>query len=531
MSDLQVHRCSRLSVSGDDGNSENINEIKLSDSGDDSDSSMGIPISFSRVLEEHEYTIEQELGKRGSGMVFLVTKDGAPYVIKKINFKNKKEVKILKSLEHGYIVSFVDLLEDKEAGLSYIVMEYCAGGNLFQRMTTQKENGFFEEQQILDWLVQLCLALQCIHANNIIHRDIKPQNVFLTEDDYINLGDFGCSKALERADAYAESVVGAELYVSPEVFTKKYKSKSDIWSLGWLLHDLCMLDVWSDVLERRFHHANSMRGNTPQISERYSEELRKLIKDMLSCDPQQRPSANEILAKPFLNNAVIENKGIPVGLKERYKESLNIFNMAYNEHYANLEAFVKEWGETTDTLKEIHHKYTIGTLSGSVIGAAGSITALVGAILAPFTLGASLIVTGVGIGVGVTGGVTGGIYSSLNTKQQTLHESLVKYMENYKNVSEPILDPLNTLRFVLKRIQKFHSLDTAFDKVKISCSVGKQRVVHATESVHTLRSIAQVKKTHTELCNVLKEINQSRELLNRFDLDMNNINVTCTQDT
>ncbi len=84
-------------------------------------------------------------------------------------------------------------------------------------------------------------------------------------------------------------------------------------------------------------------------------------------------------------------------------------------HYASLEAFVKEWGEKTDTLKEIHHKHTIGSLSGSVIGAAGSITALVGLILAPFTLGASLIVAGVGIGVGVTGGVTGGIFSSINT--------------------------------------------------------------------------------------------------------------------
>ncbi len=356
----------------------------------------------------------------------------------------------------------------------------------------------------------------------------------------------------------------------------------------------------SDVLERRFHHANSMRGNTPQISERYSQELRKLIKDMLSCDPQQRPSANEILAKPFLNNAVIENKGIPVGLKERYKESFNIFNMAYNEHYGNLEAFVKEWGETTDSLKEIHYKYTIGSLSGSVIGAAGSITALVGAILAPFTLGASLIVAGVGIGVGVAGGVTGGIFSSINTKkQQTLHKSLVKYMENYKNESEPILNTLNTLRLVLKRIQKFHSFYTTFDKVEISCSVGKQRVVHATELVNlgllanvgriitqlakvgrtatiaasavtgvvsalllildvfnivkdsidihqmrqgetndpekvtfgALKSIAQGRETHTDLCNVLKEIQQSRELLNCFDLDMNNINVTCTQDT
>ncbi len=163
-------------------------------------------------------------------------------------------------------------------------------------------------------------------------------------------------------------------------------------------------------------------------------------------------------------------------------------------------------------------------------------------------------------------------------------------MENYKNISEPIL---NTLRLVLKRIQKFHSFDTTFDNVEISCRVGKQRVVHATELVNlgllanvgriitqltkvgrtatiaasavtgvvsalllildvltivkdsidihqmrqgetndpkkvtfgALKSIAQGREIHTELCNVLKEIKQSRVLLNRFDLDMNNINV------
>ncbi|RXN37104.1 serine threonine- kinase Nek1-like protein [Labeo rohita] len=78
---------------------------------------------------------------------------------------------------------------------------------------------------ILDWFVQICLALQYIHENNVLHRDIRPQNVFLTEDGYINLGDFGCSKILERADAYAASVVGASLYVSPEVHQKRYNSK------------------------------------------------------------------------------------------------------------------------------------------------------------------------------------------------------------------------------------------------------------------------------------------------------------------
>ncbi|XP_052459280.1 serine/threonine-protein kinase par-1-like [Carassius gibelio] len=582
MNDLQMHRYSRLSNSRSDSSGTN-----LSDSGVDTDSSIGTPPSFSQLLKNHGYTIQKELGQRGSRIVFLVhDEEGNPYVIKKIISGNKKEIEIFKSLEHGYIVTYVDLFEDKEAGLFYVVMEYCAGGDLYQRMKAQKERGFFEEHQILDWFVQICLALQYIHERNIIHRDIKPQNIFLTEDGYVNLGDFGCSKGLERADAYAESVVGTELYVSPEVLKNKYKSKSDIWSMGWLLHDLCMLDVWSDVIERRFQHINSMRGNTPQISERYSEELRKLIQEMLSCDPTQRPSADEILAKPFLNNAVKKlSQRIPSGLEERLNQSFKIFDEAYNKHYPNFEALVEEWRVTTDSLEEVHRNCTIGTLSGSVIGAAGGITAVVGAILTPFTFGASLIVTVIGVGVGVAGGVTGAASSITNAvKQKSLRENIQRIQQNFTDVT-PLLESLNAVRKVLKTVQKFKDfVSDSSDNVQMSCNVGRSRLVCGTELVHLgllanigiifaqtarvgraaatavatvtgvlsgilvivdtvfivmdsidihqmrqgqvndqnrvtsslLKSIAKMRKTHTDLCNVSKEIKETKTELIKY---------------
>uniref|UniRef100_A0A9J8B7Z5 non-specific serine/threonine protein kinase n=1 Tax=Cyprinus carpio carpio TaxID=630221 RepID=A0A9J8B7Z5_CYPCA len=175
---------------------------KLSGDSGYSDGSIDQPPSFNEVLQKHGYTIKEELG-RG---VFLVDKGEANhFVVKQMNSRArneldtvKKEIKILKEMIHGYIVSYVDSFEDKQSGLSYIVMEYCAGGDLPKKMETQKEKGFFEEQQILDWFVQICLALQYIHKNNVLHRDIRSENVFLTEDGYINLGDFGCSKMLER---------------------------------------------------------------------------------------------------------------------------------------------------------------------------------------------------------------------------------------------------------------------------------------------------------------------------------------------
>ncbi|XP_056617306.1 uncharacterized protein LOC130432091 isoform X1 [Triplophysa dalaica] len=486
---------------------------RLSDVSSDSsasDHSINVSAGVINALKEHGYTIKKELGRGGSGIAFLVEDtEGDPYVVKEMNSRDveeldtvKKEVEILKTLNFGYVVTYVDSFED-EAGHIYIVMEFCEGGDLSNIMETQKNECFFEEKQILDWLVQICLALQYLHKRKVLHRDIKPQNVFLTEDGYITLGDFGCSKVLERDAEYASSVVGAKLYVSPEVYEKKHNSKSDIWSLGWLLHDLCMLDVWTNNKQRHILHALSMMGNIPHITERYSEELRELIRQMLSCDPKNRPSAEEILAKSFLSDAVGRNRSTPEALLKSFMRSINAFDKAYDKHYKDMEVLVSEWGRITDSMESTHYSATAGSLSGSVIGAAGGITALVGVILSPFTLGASLIVAGVGIGVGVAGGVTGAASTITNTVQQkALRASLEQIQLKYKSVSEPILTPLNTLRKVLRKIQKFSAFfGNAVDNVQISCNLNKGSVLCATQLMN-LGLLANISRIATQTARV-----------------------------
>ncbi|XP_073763973.1 uncharacterized protein isoform X2 [Danio rerio] len=550
------------------------------------DTRQGLLPSF----EKHGYKVKKEYEAGVSGKVFLVKdKDEDLCIIKEINCRDakilqevRKEVEMLKTLSHGYIISYVESFEDEETGFFYIVMEYCAGGDLSKRMKTQKY--FFEEEQILDWLVQICLALQYIHEKKVLHRDIKPQNLFLTEEGYINIGDFGCSKVLDRAEAYAQSVVGADLYVSPEVYEKKYNSKSDIWSLGWLLHDLCMLDIWEDIKTRRLNHALSMKGTIPHISESYSKELRELISQMLSCDPKDRPSAEEILRRPFLREAVKRFKRIPEGLEQSLKKSINAFVEAYNDNYKDFEVLVKEWGETTDSLEDMHYSATAGSLSGAVIGTAGGITALAGVALAPVTFGASLIVSAVGAGVGAAGGITGAASNITDSvKQKSYRENFEQIEKKYKKSSEPILNTLNKLRGVLGKVYKFsifernsHSsnLQTAWEigKGAADCATGAVSlamlanvgrialqaskigravaaasavlsgilvvvdvtfIVKDAKEIHEMRqnwrtddpekvsssvlkSIAQMRKTHKELCKVLEDIKGFKGELNAY---------------
>lgn len=211
---------------------------------------------------------------------------------------------------------------------------------------------------------------------------------------------------------------------------------------------------------------------------------------MLSCDPKVRPSAEKILAKPFLKNAVKKNKRVPDTLEERFMKSTENFDEAYKDS----EEFLSEWKNITDSLEEVHRKCTIGSLSGSVIGAAGGITAIVGAVLAPFTLGASLIVTGVGIGVSVAGGITGAASNITDTvKQKSLRESLENLDKKYKEGDALIFNSPKTLRFLreITKFQDFVSYST-LDNIQISWRVGRSSVVCAAEVLNLLANIGRI---------------------------------------
>ncbi|CAK6983307.1 serine/threonine-protein kinase Nek1-like, partial [Scomber scombrus] len=135
-----------------------------------------------------KYEQVKKIGKGGFGRAILVKskEDGHQYVIKEINIsdmsteerqKAQQEVKVLSNMSHPFIVQYKESFE--EGDCLYIVMDYCEGGDLSKKIKSQ-EGKLFSEEQILDWFVQICLALKHIHDRKTFHRDIKPQNIFLT---------------------------------------------------------------------------------------------------------------------------------------------------------------------------------------------------------------------------------------------------------------------------------------------------------------------------------------------------------------
>ncbi|KAM9358014.1 serine/threonine-protein kinase Nek1 [Symphorus nematophorus] len=256
-----------------------------------------------------KYEKVKKIGEGSFGKAVLVKskEDGRQYVIKEIGIsgmsskerqESRKEVAVLANMSHPNIVQYKESFE--EGGCLYIVMDYCEGGDLFKKINSQK-GVLFSEEQILDWFVQICLALKHVHDRKILHRDIKSQNIFLTKDGTVQLGDFGIARVLNSTVELARTCIGTPYYLSPEICENKpYNNKSDIWALGCVLYEMCTLKHAFEAGNMKNLVLKIIRGSYPPVSVHYSQELRSLLAQLFKRNPRERPSVSSILDKPFL---------------------------------------------------------------------------------------------------------------------------------------------------------------------------------------------------------------------------------------
>ncbi|XP_014799323.1 PREDICTED: serine/threonine-protein kinase Nek1 isoform X9 [Calidris pugnax] len=260
-----------------------------------------------------KYIKIRKIGEGSFGKAILVKakENGQQYVIKEINIskmsnkereESRREVAVLANMKHPNIVLYRESFE--ENGCLYIVMDYCEGGDLFKKINAQK-GILFSEDQILDWFVQICLALKHIHDRKILHRDIKSQNIFLTKDGTIQLGDFGIARVLNSTAELARTCIGTPYYLSPEICQNKpYNNKSDIWALGCVLYEMCTLKHAFEAGNMKNLVLKIISGPFPPVSVHYSYDLRNLLSQLFKRNPRNRPSVNSILEKNFIAKRV-----------------------------------------------------------------------------------------------------------------------------------------------------------------------------------------------------------------------------------
>jgi NIMA (never in mitosis gene a)-related kinase len=255
------------------------------------------------------YDRVKDLGEGGYGKALLCRRksDRQLVVIKEVRLAGlsardrqeaTQEAAVLGSLRHPNIVSYFGSFYDR--GAFYIVMEFADGGDLAQKIQ-KRGSHYFTEEDILHDFVQIALALKYVHDRKILHRDLKTQNVFLTKSGRVKLGDFGIARCLDNTLQFCRTKIGTPFYLSPEICEgRNYNSKSDMWSLGCILYELATLKHPFDGPNMPALMQSIIHGRFAPIGARYSDDLKALIADLLSKDPERRPSINELLSIPFI---------------------------------------------------------------------------------------------------------------------------------------------------------------------------------------------------------------------------------------
>ena len=267
----------------------------------------------------NEFEIIKELGKGAFGSVCKVKRKacGNIYAMKRVKISqlNPKErdnalneVRILASLTHTNIIGYKQAFFDEDSKTLNIVMELADDGDLESKIQGHiKSKTNMPESAVWSYLIQMTSGLKALHDNKIMHRDLKCANIFLMKDGTLKLGDLNVSKVVKMQLAYTQT--GTPYYASPEVWSDKpYDYKSDLWSVGAVIYELCTLKPPFKGTSLQELYRNIMRGDNnlliigvyDPIPKMYSKELSTVISNILQVNPNNRPNCDQVLNNPLV---------------------------------------------------------------------------------------------------------------------------------------------------------------------------------------------------------------------------------------
>ncbi|CCE64285.1 hypothetical protein TPHA_0H00750 [Tetrapisispora phaffii CBS 4417] len=342
--------------------------------------------------KHNEYQVLEEIGRGSFGSVrkvihiptkkLMVRKD-----IKYGHMNSKErqqliaECAILSQLKQENIVEFYNWDFDEQKEVLYLYMEYCSRGDLSKMIKHYKQDHKYTPEKIV-WgiLAQILMALYKCHygedlpslvsiydrmrppgkgKNIVIHRDLKPGNIFLSSHDgnnesggkatvdysevIVKLGDFGLAKSLETSIQFATTYVGTPYYMSPEVLMDQpYSPLSDIWSLGCVIYEICSLHPPFQAKNYTELQNKIKAGKFDRIPDYYSNGLNAIIHSMIDINLKTRPSTFELLQDIQIRTA---RKSLQL---ERFEKNL----LDYEKELVNIEKLLEK--QAVDYEREVH---------------------------------------------------------------------------------------------------------------------------------------------------------------------------------
>ncbi|KAF2680226.1 Pkinase-domain-containing protein [Lentithecium fluviatile CBS 122367] len=214
----------------------------------------------------------------------------------------KEEIAIMKKLNHPNVVSLIEVLDDPEEDSLYMVMEMCKKGVVMQVGLEERADPYPEEQ-CRCWFRDMILGLEYLHAQGIIHRDIKPDNCLVTDDDVLKIVDFGVSEMFDKqGQMKTAKSAGSPAFMPPELCVAKHGEVDgravDIWSMGVTLYCLMFGRIPFEK-HGMIELYQAIRMDDPEYDD-CNPDLRDLLFQLLEKDPQKRIKMDGIREHPWV---------------------------------------------------------------------------------------------------------------------------------------------------------------------------------------------------------------------------------------
>ncbi|KDP29499.1 hypothetical protein JCGZ_19338 [Jatropha curcas] len=280
------------------------------------------------------YTLGRKLGQGQFGTTFLCVEKTTrkEYACKSIAKRKlltdedvedvRREIQIMHHLSgHPNVISIKGAYEDAMA--VHVVMELCAGGELFDRIV---QRGHYSERQAAELTRTIVGVVEACHSLGVMHRDLKPENFLFVnqqEDSLLKTIDFGLSIFFKPGEKFID-VVGSPYYVAPEVLKKRYGPEADVWSAGVIVYILLcgVPPFWAETEQGIFDQV--LHGDLDFSSEPWpsiSEGAKDLVRRMLARDPRRRITAHEVLRHPWVQeDGVAPDKPLDSAVLSRMKQ-------------------------------------------------------------------------------------------------------------------------------------------------------------------------------------------------------------------
>ncbi|CAN6481525.1 unnamed protein product [Victoria cruziana] len=280
------------------------------------------------------YTLGRKLGQGQFGTTYLCIENatGKEYACKSISKRKliskedvedvRREIQIMHHLAgHKNVVTIKGAYEDSL--YVHIVMEICAGGELFDRII---QRGHFSERKAAELTRIIVGVVEACHSLGVMHRDLKPENFLLAnkdDDSSLKAIDFGLSVFFKPGQIFTD-VVGSPYYVAPEVLCKHYGPEADVWTAGVILYILLsgVPPFWAETQQGIFDAV--LRGVIDFDSDPWpliSDSAKDLIRKMLCSRPSDRLTAHEVLCHPWIcENGVAPDRPLDAAVLSRLKQ-------------------------------------------------------------------------------------------------------------------------------------------------------------------------------------------------------------------